>query len=58
MFPKGTDCILSQFRVANSSLLTDTRSVSECPSYPTIADLDGNTADLPILHVITIGFGN
>ena len=36
MFPKGTDCILSQFRVANSSLLTDTRSVSECLSYPTI----------------------
>ena len=56
-FPVGKDCILSKLRMANPSLFTNARSVSECPPYPTIADLGSNTADYPILHIITIGFG-
>jgi len=39
------------------SLSTDFRSVSECLSYPIITDLESNTADYPILYIITIGFG-
>ena len=33
-FPKGSDCILSHFKVVSLSLMTDTRSVSESLSYP------------------------
>ena len=33
--------------MANPSLFTNTRSVSECLPYPTITDLDSNTADCP-----------
>ena len=61
-FPGRPDCILSKLWMANPSQLTNTRSVSECLSYPTIgkprmvsqSDLDSNTADYPILHIITI----
>ncbi len=71
-FPGRPDCILSELQMANPSLLTNIRSVSECLSYPTVgkprfppydpflfrmssfADLDSNTADYPILHIITI----
>lgn len=55
-FPKGADCILSYLRFARPSLITNTRSVSECLSYPTITDLESNTADYPIPNIITIGF--
>ena len=47
MFPKGKDCTLSKLGMANPSLFTNTSAVSECPSYPTITDLDGSTADYP-----------
>ena len=53
-FPKGSDCILSKLWMVNPSLFTNTRSVSECLSYPIIADLESDTADYPILHIITI----
>jgi len=56
MFPKGPDCILSKLWMVNPSLFTNTRSVSECLPYPTIMELGSNTADCPILHIITIGF--
>ena len=54
MFPKRKDCTLSKLRMANPSSFTNTSAVSECLSYPTIADLDSSTADYPILHIITI----
>jgi hypothetical protein len=33
-FPIRPDCILSKLGMANPSLFTNTRSVSECPPYP------------------------
>ena len=43
------DCILSQLGIGRPSLLTDIRSVSETPAYPSITDLAGKPADCPYI---------
>jgi hypothetical protein len=47
-FPRGPDCILSQLRIGDPSLPTNSRSVCESLSYPSITDLDSNPADCPL----------